>query len=303
MRLKNLFTLSWFLTLLFCFAPLPLFALEIKRLPGIPVRNDILLSPARVELSLDPGDRSVRYLNIVNRTGKDVAFKLSIEDFSPSDDPRGGVVLDKTIAGIRSSLKEYISVDSSQFILAHGEQARIPVTVLIHKDVRPGGLYAAVIISSAPLKESSGAAKVVTRLGALFFVKVNGTVKHSAVLKGATFLDDKIEIVFENNGDVYLDPYGTIDIYDRFKKLISKINIDPWFVLPRSTRSRMVALPVSDLSVGRYTASISMNRGYDDIVDNKELTFERSSPVDNRTKIFLILASVVVISLLYRYFL
>ncbi len=273
-RKKYLFL--YFPLILFWLTPLSLFAVEISRFSGVPVKGDIALSPAKVELSLDPGTQSVQYLDVINRMGQDAVFSVDVEDFSPSEDIYGSVILDKTVDGLNSSLKRYIKLDPSEFTLSHGEQARIPVIISLPKGARPGGLYGAVLVSGSPLKNESGATKVVTRLGSLFFVKVNGSVSQSGILKGVSFHDNKIEIVFENNGDIYLNPYGIINIYDDSKKLVKKIDVDPWFVLPNSTRIRTVT--VGDLATGAYTANISINRGYDNVIDSNNLSFDFSSP-------------------------
>lgn len=271
----KIITSGWLLAVLFYFLPYNVLAFEISRFSDVPIKNDIVLSPTRVEFSLDPGTQVSRYLTIVNRTGQDVLFNIDVEDFSPSEDSSDGVILNKTVNGLDSSLRRYISTDISQFTLAHGEQARVLMTVNLPKGVTPGGKYSAVLVSSSPVKNEVGAAKVITRLGSLFFVKVNGSVRQSGSLKDVSFYDNKIKILYDNDGDIYLNPYGIISIYDESKELVDTINVEPWFVLPRSVRSRVVE--IGSLDAGRYTANIAVNRGYDNIIDSKELSFEIES--------------------------
>ncbi len=294
-RKKYLFI--YFPLILSLLVPISLFATNISRLSGVPVKNDIVLMPARVEISLKQGEKSSKYINVTNRLGKDAIFKVEVEDFAPSDD--GGVDLDKTIDGLKSSLKKYISVDSTEFSLAHGEQAHISVTIDLPKNIGPGGLYAVVLISGTPLQNEPGAAKVITRLGAMFFVKVDGPVLKSGVLESVIYADKKINITFENSGDIHLNPYGIVDIYDDSNKLVKKIEIDPWFVLPRSTRTRVV--DIKDIPTGSYIAKISMNRGYDDIIDSRDLNFSFSSANEGKFNFYIIFISAVLILLLFKY--
>ncbi len=70
------------LVVLFLFLPDSLFALEIRSTPAIPIKNDTVLSPAKVELSLKPGSEVIQYLNVTNRTGREMSFNLDIEDFA-----------------------------------------------------------------------------------------------------------------------------------------------------------------------------------------------------------------------------
>ncbi len=252
------------------FNPALLLAAEVRRVPGVPIKGDILLSPAKVELSLNPGDAIVRYVDVVNRTGKQMVFRLEVEDFSSS--PLNVVALDKTVDGLNSSLKRYISVDGSDFLMAQGEQAHIPVKISLPKQLPPGGLYAALLVSAMPVNNQAGAARVVTRLGSLFFVRVNGEVKQSGALKSISFANNQFKIDFENQGDIYLDPYGQIEIYNSAREKIAKLTIDPWFVMPRATRTRY--LPVTSLSPGSYTATITLNRGYGGITDSQDVNFK-----------------------------
>jgi hypothetical protein len=50
------------------------------------------------------------------------------------------------------------------------------------------------------------------------------------------------------------------------------IELDPWFAMPESLRLREVSWN-RDFLLGRYTAVAKINRGYDNIVDEKSFTF------------------------------
>ena len=53
---------------------------------------------------------------------------------------------------------------------------------------------------------------------------------------------------------------------------IETIKIDPWFSLPQSLRLREVEWKHPNL-IGRYTAKLTLDRGYDGKVDTAILTF------------------------------
>ncbi len=267
---------------------------------------DVFLSPAKVELSLKAGSEVTQYLNITNRIGQEAKFNLSVEDFSQSADFEGGVTLGKSVDGLNSSLGRYISLDSSSFVLPNGGQARVPVKINLPKDVGPGGLYAAVLVSATPSKNEPGAAKIITRLGSLFFVKILGPTKESGLLKDLYFypnknpLENKVEITFENDGDIYLNPYGIINIYDFYSgRLVRSIEIDPWFVLPRSSRARIVTL--GHFRSGKYTAHLLLNRGYQDIVDENYLNFKINFFSTKPERLFYLFVVLIIGFYLYKY--
>ncbi|MBI3633445.1 MAG: hypothetical protein HY226_04085 [Candidatus Vogelbacteria bacterium] len=253
-------------------APVGLFAFEISTFSDVKVTGDVLLRPAKVEMSVGRGTSNIRFLDVLNRTGKDEIFNVDVEDFSSENDSNG-ISLNNTVNGLDSSLKKYITASTSRFVLSHGQQAHIPIMINIPQNILSGGLYGVVLVSGRPLSNVVGAANFVTRMGSLFFVKINGAVKQSGRLESFTFYDKKFGIQFENSGDIYLNPYGIINMYEYYShKLVKKIAIDPWFVLPRSTRTRYIS--IDNLTPGKYIAEITLNRGYENLLDNDFVSFE-----------------------------
>ena len=82
----------------------------------------------------------------------------------------------------------------------------------------------------------------------------------------------KMNILFNNTGSIHLNPYGEIRIHNLFGEEVGFIELEPWFALPKSLRSREVTWD-RELLFGRYTATAYVNRGYDDIVDEVSTTF------------------------------
>jgi hypothetical protein len=79
-------------------------------------------------------------------------------------------------------------------------------------------------------------------------------------------------ITFENTGSVHLNPYGELSITNMFGEEVGFIELDPWFVLPQSLRTRDVAWERGYL-FGRYTVTAKINRGYDNVIDEVVTTF------------------------------
>ena len=79
------------------------------------------------------------------------------------------------------------------------------------------------------------------------------------------------EILFRNDGNVHLLPYGVIEVRNVFGSVVAKLPIDPYFALPDATRFRSLSFD-GGLLFGRYSAVVFLNRGYDDIVDERSLS-------------------------------
>ena len=69
-----------------------------------------------------------------------------------------------------------------------------------------------------------------------------------------------------------MNPYGELSITNMFGEQVGFVELEPWFVLPTSLRTRDVAWE-REFLLGRYTVTAKINRGYDDIVDEVTTTF------------------------------
>jgi hypothetical protein len=249
--------------------------------------GDIVVGPGKTEILLSPGENYVKEMLITNRSGVKKIIDISIEDFQGTNDPNETIQFLGDRAG-PYSLKDYVNPELSHIILENGQRLRLPVTISVPATAAPGGLYGAVMVSASNIEEenaqvqnntAASKVKVITRIASLFFVRVKGDVIENGSLKsfitGKGFYESgpvTFQITSENNGSVYLSPYGMIEIKNVLGQKISEREVDPWFVLPGAVRQRDL-LWNSNFLFGRYTATLLMNRGYQDIVDSKSFSF------------------------------
>jgi hypothetical protein len=262
----------------------PILAYYIEDLQ-LPERGDFVLGPGKIEIWADPGDEFQKELMISNRIGQTMEFKIEIEDFKGSSDPNQTIILLGKEKG-PYSLKDFLFPEITEFTLKHGQRIILPVKISIPKDAEPGGLYGAILISTNPpitegkveKEKARGQVRMVSRLGSLFFVKVKGEVIEKGFFKD--FLTKKFyekgpisfELFFENKGNVHLTPYGIIEIKNLLGRKVGEIEIEPFFALPDSLRKREVKWE-RGLLFGKYMALASLNRGYQNIIDQKKIEF------------------------------
>lgn len=259
---------------------------DVDQLSG-EVFGDFVIGPGKYEITLRSGESSVVDLTVSNRTGETKIFKLEVEDIEGSLDPKQSVILLGEDKG-PYTLKDYISVPQSQFELKHNERAHVPVTVSLPADAEPGGRYGSVLVSTvsrnAELNPEGGAAPssaIVSRLGTLFFVTAPGNVSTEGELVSFHTIPNKkiffegpidMGLVFENTGSVHLNPYGEISISNIIGDEVGFVQLDPWFILPKSVRTREVSWD-RELLMGRYTATAHVNKGYDGQFEEVSFTF------------------------------
>ncbi len=263
-------------------------ALRIEDLTNVEVEGDFTIGPGKTEVFLDPGEETIREIKITNRTGRAVDFRITTEDFRGTATGETPLQLLGTERG-PYSLVDYLDPETQEFTLGHGQRMILPVKISIPEDAEPGGRYGAVLVSALPPplegeeaeERAKGQVRVIGRIGSLFFVRVKGDVEEEGSLTGFKTADNSqvyvkgpidFELFYENTGSVHLNPYGKIEIKNVFGRKVGEMELDPWFTLPGSLRIRKVTFN-REWMLGRYTATAQINRGYSDIIDEKEVVF------------------------------
>ncbi|MES2436809.1 MAG: hypothetical protein V4519_02260 [Patescibacteria group bacterium] len=248
-------------------------------------KNDFVLEPGKVELFLNPGEEATKAVIVTSRIRETTTFKIEIEDFIGSRDANQPVIL---LGNDKSpySIKDSIVPEISEFTLEFGQRIAIPVKITVPEATQPGGFYASVLVSSqareTPATAAQGRTRVVSRVGSLMFIRVNGDANESGAVEDFRIAGEKksvyekgpftFQVLFNNTGNVHLVPYGTVTIKNTLGKSISTLPLDAYFSLPNSLRHREVQWS-SGFLFGRYKAELDLNRGYGGTMDHKEITF------------------------------
>ncbi len=176
----------------------------------------------------------------------------------------------------------------STFVLNHAEQVRIPVTVSLPADAEPGGFYGSlltqIVSDDVDIGNPDGTlsgSKIISRIGTLFFVTTPGKIERSMELKEFSTITNKkfytkgpinFNVVTENTGSVHVTPYGELRIFNTLGNEVGFVELQPWYVLPKSVRNKEITWN-REFLVGRYTAVLELNRGYDNITDKISYSF------------------------------
>lgn len=251
------------------------------------VDGDFVVGPGKVELEITPGTSKTVMMYVSNRIGKTQDFQITTEDTTANPDPSVTVQLLGNERG-PYTLKDYITFPEEKITLEHGQRARFPVTISIPKDAEPGGRYGTVLVQTLAVEGNDGKednivpqSPIISRIGTLFFVTISGETERSGKLLDLTTIPESkwfeqgpitFGIMYENTGSVHLAPYGRLSITNILGEEVGFVELDPWFALPKSQRFREVIWNNTNL-IGRYSATIELNRGYDDIIDTETIVF------------------------------
>jgi len=263
------------------------FAFEKTKM-DLPALNDFIVEPGKTEIFANPGETVEKKITITNRIGKTVKFKLTTEDMVGTNEAASPVKLLGDGIG-PYSVKHFIQPEITEFSLDLGEKITIPVKVSIPFDAEPRGYYGALIVSNEPdilggeqSKETEGKARLISRIGSLFFLRINGEGKEEGSIENFKILGPSkvfyekrpsgFEISFKNTGNVHLVPHGLITIKNMFGKSVGEIPVDAYFSLPDSIRYREV-LWSDGIGLGRYTANLSLYPGYGNENQDSKIAF------------------------------
>ena len=251
----------------FAVCPSVMFAYTMEHI-NTSAKNDFVLEPGKAEVTLLPGETKTEYIHITSRVPGVARFSLVTEDMKGSDYRDQPVVLLGNERG-PYSLKDYLKPEIESFELSLGDRITIAVEISIPLDAEPGGLYGSVVIVSEPYNVSGAQARIVSRLGSLFLIRVEGEAKEEGTLEDFRLKEEKLfyekgpfvfEVMYRNTGNVHSTPYGLISVDNILGNTIDEIPIDAYFVLPGSLRYRELEWSKNAL-FGRYTATVEMYAG------------------------------------------
>jgi hypothetical protein len=235
-------------------------------------QNSLSLSvtPTLFEMAANPTQVWESSVKVINSNPYDITVFPSVVNFAPQGETGQGKflpVFDHSADG--TTLAEWIDIKNEPITIKSETSAQVPFRVMVPEDASPGGHFAAILISTQPPKNDSGALSVRTSqiVTSLFFVRIAGDVVEKGSIRSFSSIkslvqkpNTEFELRFENKGNVHLQPRGEVTIYNMWGKERGSIPINHQThfgnVLPDSIRKFSFSWSgeqsISD--IGRYKA-------------------------------------------------
>ncbi len=257
-------------------------AFSVKQLTNVPVEKDFAVGPGKLELRLAPGETTTKTIRVTNRLGREMNFKIEKEDFEGAQKENTFINLLGDKEG-PYSLRNYLQPEVNDFTLKHGERAKIKIRISVPEDTNPGGLYGSTLIRTNPTEDQqiSQGARLISRIGILFFVEIEGNAKPNGFVTKFDTVDQQrlftsppvnFNFSFHNKGNVHLVPNGKLEIKNLSGSKVGEIEVADLFVMPNTVRKQDLSWE-KDFALGRYTANLTLNKGYNDETVTKTTTF------------------------------
>ena len=229
-------------------------------------KGTLELSPAFVDVVLSkPDEQKQIVLNLTNNSNKPVSLELYPIDFKQKDEFGTIGFLGQDAGSFSYSLSSFVSFESNRLDLDPHEKKKFTLVVKNREDLSPGGHYAAIVaklVTSVKLKQGDGILS--PAVSALILLRKTGGERFNLSLTSVDWPTRSIEfsypssltLTFQNEGNVHVVPYGTVEIRDIFNRVAYKgiINTSSLRVLPESRRRVVV-----DISGVEWGLPISLN--------------------------------------------
>lgn len=263
----------------------------------------LTVSPARVEITGDPGTTLRGEIELFNEQEEERTFFTSFENFEPSGDsgsPR--------FIGVKNGLATWIQSDN-KVVLESGVRVKVPYSITIPQNAEPGGHFAAIFFGSQePGVQEGGQVSVGGKIGVLILLRVSGEVEEGGGLLEFITKENQrffttLPITFtyrvNNTGGDRIVPLGEIKIRNTVRLTSATLlaNKNEGSILPNSARKfdvvwgqepqvmsavqeetktgffEMARLQWSDFHLGWYTAKLNLSWGMTNQTANMSYSF------------------------------
>jgi len=216
------------------------------------------VAPFFQEVELVDGQTAAKFsLEVSNSQDFPVVFRLSVVDFGALNES-GGVAFIGSGDGLNNKygLASWMSLDRDAIVVSPGEKQAIQGRIENKDSLSPGGHYAAVVMKmendneQATVEDAVSKISVAPTVAALIFTrKVGGEIlgldlKENNLENNFFGLPEMARLRFQNTGNVYATPRGTVKMFDPLKREVAKgvINNESAFILPETFRVFPVSL-------------------------------------------------------------
>jgi hypothetical protein len=211
----------------------------------------LTVSPAFTDITLEqPDEEKTIKLTLHNSSLEIVTLELYPIDFKQQNEFGGVGFLGKDTAGGYSySLSSFLTLETTSVSLRGNEERTVKVSIKNREDLSPGGHYAAIVAKVGGLDAAQ--TSVAPSVSSLILLRKSGGERFNLSLVKAALPalfsfthPKKVELLFQNEGNIHLTPYGTIEVRDLWDQLVYKgvINTSSLKILPESRRYITVEL-------------------------------------------------------------
>jgi len=189
----------------------------------------VVISPAEIDLDLDPGESTSFKLTVVNTSSIDRTFEVKLRSFDEGG-KAGEPVLDDTI---ETPLHEWLQLPTSTIQVTSQSHIVYEVNLSIPLSARPGSYRTVLLFRDTEVHTDVNGSIISAEFGPFIFVKVNGKLVEQAEIlnfQAKQVINESLPVAFttliSNQGNVDIVPRGTINIRPLYSLNTQQRNFD-----------------------------------------------------------------------------
>lgn len=234
-------------------------------------RSGISISPAIIQESIEPEEAQRYTITVSNRDDETKTYYARTRSIVGTN-AGTPIYADRNAVPGPNELASWITLEQTEFLLEPGSRTSFDMVVEAPADASPGSHFASVIISSVPPSLERTGAAVAYDVSNVIIMRVAGDVIEQANIR--QFSTDnyiygssnvEFEVRIENEGNVFVQPRGPLEIYNMFGKQVAQqiFNEKREGIFPYETRSFRTKWEDDGVGFGRYEAVLSPVYGED----------------------------------------
>ncbi len=228
----------------------------------------VRIDKPKIRLAIAPGAYDSGEIKVENTGDKDLSINVYLEDwvYSPSADDQDKQFMPK--GSTPSSCSNWITFFPADFKVAAGGSQVVRYTVNVPKDAI--GTYYSVMFFETGGGEfedtnqegRSIMVKVLSRLGALFYVEADGTIKKTAEVKDLKIFEKLNDLFlncdFYNTGNTDITVSGTFNVLDQDGNVYARGSIDETFTMANTKTGLASNAKSVNLKQGKYDLILTL---------------------------------------------
>lgn len=236
-------------------------------LPLTSVQAGVRIDKPKVRLTIPGGSYDGGEVKVENNGREPITVNVYLEDWVYSKPDGSKEFMPK--GSIPLSCSDWITFYPAEFTLKPGGVQMVRYTVSVPKGIS-GGHYSVMFFETGggdieEVNDQGNAmtVKVYNRLGALFYVEPEGTIKKTAELKKISLnekLNDFIVTAdFVNSGNTDITASGTFNVIDKDGYVYARGEFDEVYTLPGDKATLNSAVQSTHLKTGKYDMVVTLD--------------------------------------------
>lgn len=186
--------------------------------------SNIELSPAKINVTVDPGEEFTQTFRIGNYSGSTQTLYIFMKDFTVINEEGTPTFFENSELdedARRFALSQWVELPYDSVTIDDDDVAEVEAKIIIPEDAEAGGHYGAFFVQTqAPEAEGTAIGSVV-QITSLMLINVPGDIEENIVITEAytdkqVYLEENPEIIFttlmKNEGSVHGIPVGAFNV-------------------------------------------------------------------------------------------